>query len=105
MLVVDKPYRKLKLGSELVSRALEIMQAEGADECVLEVESTNQVSIDSGQSSPATSQHTAVCPRVTSFDDEHLLSLLLSSPVLLHPQGALRLYQNLGFIRDKRLAK
>uniref|UniRef100_A0A7S0S692 N-acetyltransferase domain-containing protein n=1 Tax=Mantoniella antarctica TaxID=81844 RepID=A0A7S0S692_9CHLO len=61
MLVVDKPYRKLKLGSALVSRALEVMQAEGADECVLEVESTNQ--------------------------------------------GALRLYQNLGFIRDKRLAK
>ena len=43
MLVVDKPYRKLKLGSELVSRALAVMQAEGADECVLEVESTNQV--------------------------------------------------------------
>ena len=36
MLVVDKPYRKLKLGSELVSRALAVMQAEGADECVLE---------------------------------------------------------------------
>jgi peptide alpha-N-acetyltransferase len=25
MLVVDKPYRKLKLGSELVSRALAVM--------------------------------------------------------------------------------
>lgn len=40
---MDKPYRKLKLGSELVSRALDVMRAEGADECVLEVESTNQV--------------------------------------------------------------
>ena len=41
MLVVDKPYRKLKLGSELVSRALAVMQAEGADECVLEARRSN----------------------------------------------------------------
>ena len=61
MLVVDKRFRKLRLGSRLVSRALEVMQADGADECVLEVESTNH--------------------------------------------GALRLYQNLGFVRDKRLAR
>jgi peptide alpha-N-acetyltransferase len=61
MLVVDQRFRKLRLGSKLVSRALEVMQADGADECVLEVESTNQ--------------------------------------------GALRLYQNLGFVRDKRLAR
>jgi peptide alpha-N-acetyltransferase len=61
MLVVDKPYRKLRLGSALVSKALEEMQAQGAEECVLEVESTNV--------------------------------------------GALGLYQNLGFIRDKRLER
>ena len=45
----------------LVSKALEEMQAQGAEECVLEVESTNV--------------------------------------------GALGLYQNLGFIRDKRLER
>lgn len=61
MLVVDKRARKLKLGSALVSRALSAMQAAGADECVLEAETTNE--------------------------------------------GALRLYQSLGFIRDKRLAR
>lgn len=61
MLVVDKRARKLRLGSELVSRALAVMQDGGADECVLEAETTNE--------------------------------------------GALRLYQSLGFIRDKRLAR
>ena len=61
MLVVDKRARKLRLGSELVRRALEVMQDRGADECVLEAETTNE--------------------------------------------GALRLYQSLGFIRDKRLAR
>ena len=61
MLVVDKRARKLRLGSELVRRALEVMQDRGADECVLEAETTNE--------------------------------------------GALRLYQSLGFIRDKRLSR
>ena len=61
MLVVTKPHRKLKLGSALVARALDVMRASGADECVLEVESTNK--------------------------------------------GALRLYENLGFMRDKRLER
>ena len=61
MLVVDKRARKLKLGSELVSRALAVMQERGADECVLEAETTNE--------------------------------------------GALRLYQSLGFIRDKSLSR
>ena len=61
MLVVDKRARKLKLGSELVSRALAVMQERGADECVLEAETTNE--------------------------------------------GALRLYQSLGFIRDKALSR
>ena len=61
MLVVTKPHRNLKLGSALVARALRVMRAAGADECVLEVESTNK--------------------------------------------GALRLYENLGFIRDKRLER
>ena len=61
MLVVTKPHRNLKLGSALVARALRVMRAAGADECALEVESTNK--------------------------------------------GALRLYENLGFIRDKRLER
>lgn len=61
MLVVLKRYRKLGLGRELVRRCLTVMQREGADECVLEVEYNNE--------------------------------------------GALRLYQSLGFIRDKRLEK
>ena len=61
MLVVTKPHRNLKLGSALVARALDVMRAAGADECALEVESTNK--------------------------------------------GALRLYENLGFIRDKRLER
>lgn len=61
MLVVDKRARKMRLGSELTRRALSVMQARGADECVLEAETTNE--------------------------------------------GALRLYQSLGFIRDKRLAR
>ena len=61
MLVVVKDFRKLKLGSALVQRALAVMQSSWADECVLEVESTNT--------------------------------------------GGLRLYENLGFIRDKRLER
>mmetsp|Transcript_1663 Transcript_1663/g.2873 ORF Transcript_1663/g.2873 Transcript_1663/m.2873 type:complete len:193 (-) Transcript_1663:69-647(-) len=59
MLVVDKPYRKLKLGSKLVCRAIEVMRSEGVEEIMLEAETTNE--------------------------------------------GALRLYERLGFIRDKRL--
>lgn len=61
MLVVDKKARKARLGSELTKRALAAMQVKGADECVLEAETTNE--------------------------------------------GALRLYQSLGFIRDKRLSR
>jgi len=61
MLVVDKRARKAKLGSALVTRALEVMRDARADECTLEAETTNE--------------------------------------------GALRLYQSLGFIRDKRLAR
>ena len=61
MLVVAPEMRKVGLGSMLVERALEVMHEMGADECVLEAESTNA--------------------------------------------GALRLYENLGFIRDKRLRR
>jgi len=59
MLAVDSKYRKLKIGSTLVRKAIETMIAEEADEVVLETEITNQ--------------------------------------------PALRLYENLGFVRDKRL--
>jgi len=59
MLAVDSKYRKLKIGSTLVRKAIEAMIAEEADEVVLETEITNR--------------------------------------------PALRLYENLGFVRDKRL--
>ncbi|SPP86263.1 N-alpha-acetyltransferase 30A [Drosophila guanche] len=59
MLAVRKEYRKLKIGSTLVTKAIEAMLADNADEVVLETEMRNE--------------------------------------------PALRLYENLGFVRDKRL--
>uniref|UniRef100_A0A182SUM8 N-terminal methionine N(alpha)-acetyltransferase NatC n=1 Tax=Anopheles maculatus TaxID=74869 RepID=A0A182SUM8_9DIPT len=59
MLAVDKDYRKLKIGTTLVQKAIQAMLEDNADEVVLETEITNQ--------------------------------------------PALRLYENLGFVRDKRL--
>ncbi|XP_053694760.1 N-alpha-acetyltransferase 30A [Sabethes cyaneus] len=59
MLAVDKDYRKLKIGTTLVQKAIQAMLDDSADEVVLETEITNR--------------------------------------------PALRLYENLGFVRDKRL--
>lgn len=59
MLAVDEKYRKRKIGSNLVLKAIRAMVADDADEVVLETEITNK--------------------------------------------PALRLYENLGFVRDKRL--
>lgn len=59
MLAVDKDYRKLKIGTTLVQKAIQAMLEDDADEVVLETEITNR--------------------------------------------PALRLYENLGFVRDKRL--
>lgn len=59
MLAVDVKYRKRKIGSNLVRRAIKAMMEDNADEVVLETEIINQ--------------------------------------------PALRLYENLGFVRDKRL--
>ncbi|KOC64327.1 N-alpha-acetyltransferase 30 [Habropoda laboriosa] len=59
MLAVDVKYRKRKIGSNLVRRAILAMMEDRADEVVLETEITNR--------------------------------------------PALRLYENLGFVRDKRL--
>lgn len=59
MLAVDVKYRKRKIGSNLVRRAIQAMVEDNADEVVLETEITNR--------------------------------------------PALRLYENLGFVRDKRL--
>ncbi|KAG4065800.1 hypothetical protein HA402_012478 [Bradysia odoriphaga] len=59
MLAVDKDYRKLKIGTNLVAKAIQAMLVYNADEVVLETEITNI--------------------------------------------PALRLYENLGFVRDKRL--
>lgn len=61
MLVVDRAFRGLGVGTELVKRAIEAMALQEADEVTLEAEVTNT--------------------------------------------GALSLYTNLGFIRDKRLAR
>merc|ERR1712112_422238 len=59
MLAVDEGFRKRKIGSTLVKKAIEAMIADSADEVVLETEITNKT--------------------------------------------ALRLYEALGFVRDKRL--
>ncbi|XP_043284640.1 N-alpha-acetyltransferase 30-like [Venturia canescens] len=59
MLAVDVKYRKRKIGSNLVRRAIKVMVEDDADEVVLETEITNR--------------------------------------------PALKLYENLGFVRDKRL--
>ncbi|KAI1295533.1 N-alpha-acetyltransferase 30 [Halotydeus destructor] len=59
MLAVDEKFRKRRIGSTLVLRAIEAMSQEDADEVVLETEVTNK--------------------------------------------SALQLYENLGFVRDKRL--
>lgn len=59
MLAVDKDYRKLKIGTTLVQKAIQAMREDNADEVVLETEITNR--------------------------------------------PALQLYENLGFVRDKRL--
>lgn len=59
MLAVDASYRRKKIGSSLVTKAIRAMIADDCDEVVLETEITNK--------------------------------------------AALRLYENLGFIRDKRL--
>ncbi|KAI5699685.1 hypothetical protein M8J76_011542 [Diaphorina citri] len=59
MLAVDENYRKRKIGSNLVLKAIRAMVADDADEVVLETEITNR--------------------------------------------PALKLYENLGFVRDKRL--
>jgi len=59
MLAVDKNFRKRKIGSTLVKKAIDAMIADDADEVVLETEITNM--------------------------------------------PALQLYENLGFVRDKRL--
>ncbi|XP_023935502.2 N-alpha-acetyltransferase 30 [Bicyclus anynana] len=59
MLAVDEKYRKRKIGSKLVQKAIQAMIEDNADEVVLETEITNK--------------------------------------------PALKLYENLGFVRDKRL--
>lgn len=59
MLAVDEGYRKKKIGSRLVRKAIQAMINDNADEVVLETEITNK--------------------------------------------PALKLYENLGFVRDKRL--
>ncbi|KAJ3083037.1 N-alpha-acetyltransferase 30 [Quaeritorhiza haematococci] len=61
MLAVAKEYRKRRIGSTLVNKAVSAMKEQGADEVVLETENTNS--------------------------------------------GALALYENLGFVRDKRLSR
>eukprot|EP00039_Didymoeca_costata_P020688 m.342111 g.342111 ORF g.342111 m.342111 type:complete len:163 (+) comp20943_c0_seq1:136-624(+) len=45
MLAVDKNYRKRRIGSSLVERAITEMKQNGADEVVLETEVTNPIAI------------------------------------------------------------
>merc|ERR1712166_1241805 len=45
MLAVDKSYRKLKIGTTLVRKAIEQMIEDGADEVVLECEETNKAAL------------------------------------------------------------
>jgi peptide alpha-N-acetyltransferase len=45
MLAVDSTYRKRRIGSSLVERAIKAMQEGGADEVVLETEVTNPKAI------------------------------------------------------------
>lgn len=59
MLAVDEKFRRHKIGTHLVTHAIEAMRSQGCDEVVLETEVTNK--------------------------------------------SAMRLYENLGFVRDKRL--
>jgi len=61
MLVVHKDYRRYKIGTKLVQKAIRKMIEQGCDEVVLETEVTNK--------------------------------------------AALKLYENLGFVRDKRLLR
>jgi len=61
MLVVEKDYRRHKIGTKLVQKAIRRMIEQGCDEVVLETEVTNK--------------------------------------------AALNLYENLGFVRDKRLLR
>lgn len=61
MLVVEKKYRRHKIGTKLVQKAIRQMIEQGCDEVVLETEVTNK--------------------------------------------AALNLYENLGFVRDKRLLR
>ena len=41
MLAVDKDYRKRNIGTELVSKSLELMEKDGCDVVVLETEASN----------------------------------------------------------------
>jgi N-alpha-acetyltransferase 30 len=45
MLAVNSTYRKRRIGSSLVERAIKAMQQDGADEIVLETEVTNPKAI------------------------------------------------------------
>lgn len=80
MLAVDSSYRKLKIGSTLVKKAIQAMVEEDADEVGPIMRGSNQ--------------------------DWHLTSTVSLQVVLeteITNKPALRLYENLGFVRDKRL--
>lgn len=89
MLVVDKPFRKFKIGTELVQRSLKTMASEGADEA-------------RGPGPAAASGHACAVQRATPCP-RCILQVVLEAETT--NVGALRLYQNLGFIRDKRLQR
>lgn len=81
MLAVDENYRKKKIGSNLVLKAIEAMIAGDADEVWLQLDCR----LDSNH-------YSLSVPSV---------QVVLETEVTNKP--ALMLYENLGFVRDKRL--
>ena len=94
MLAVDSKFRKLRIGSTLVRRAIETMIAQEADE-------VNIVTI------PTINKELRIILPSYNHNGELLLFLHFQFQVVLETEitnlPALRLYENLGFVRDKRL--
>jgi peptide alpha-N-acetyltransferase len=84
MLAVDKEYRHRRIGSTLVRQAIEVMR--------------NPSSINGGGSDNAMTGGLAAGPLWAPVDEVVLETEITN-------QGAMRLYQRLGFVRDKRLAR
>ena len=78
MLAVDKDYRRKNIGSNLVLRCIKAMASDAADEVITFL------------TSPTFFYH-------QSFSSQIVLETEITN------ESALKLYENLGFVRDKRL--